>query len=83
VFKGYEVGAVDCLFKPCPPEILRAKVKAFVERFRTRQEVARAAEELGGLNKSLHDQALKLEEANAEGAVDCGATFYLSLPREG
>jgi CheY-like chemotaxis protein len=35
VAKGYSLGAVDYLIKPLAPEILRAKVKWFVERERT------------------------------------------------
>ncbi|HTE18327.1 MAG TPA: response regulator, partial [Armatimonadota bacterium] len=42
VFEGYAAGAVDFLFKPFPPEILRAKVSTFVEL--ARQAAERAAE---------------------------------------
>jgi len=35
---GYESGAVDYLFKPVDPDILRAKVAAFVELHRHREE---------------------------------------------
>jgi signal transduction histidine kinase len=37
---GYESGAVDYLFKPLDPEVLRAKVAAFVELDRLREELA-------------------------------------------
>src|SRR5918993_2914074 len=33
VARGYSVGAVDFLFKPIVPEILKAKVTAFIELF--------------------------------------------------
>src|SRR5438874_4901475 len=32
--KGYEIGAVDFVFAPIVPEILRAKVAAFVDLYR-------------------------------------------------
>ena len=35
VFRGYSVGAVDYLFKPYEPEILRSKVSVFVELHET------------------------------------------------
>jgi signal transduction histidine kinase/FixJ family two-component response regulator len=42
VAEGYAVGAVDYLFKPLVPEIVRAKVRTFVELHRHR-EASRAA----------------------------------------
>jgi CheY-like chemotaxis protein len=39
VFKGYSVGAVDYLFKPIIPEILRAKVAVFVDLQKKTQEL--------------------------------------------
>ncbi|MEO7652427.1 MAG: response regulator, partial [Bryobacteraceae bacterium] len=35
LFRGYTLGAVDFLFKPIVPEILRSKVSAFVELWRS------------------------------------------------
>lgn len=41
VLRGYELGAVDFLFKPIMPEILRAKIAAFVELRKHVAEIAR------------------------------------------
>ncbi|MEK6262076.1 MAG: response regulator [Planctomycetota bacterium] len=43
--EGYASGAVDYLPTPVVPEILRAKVRVFVELFKMRQQVAQQAEE--------------------------------------
>ena len=43
--EGYATGAVDYLPTPVVPEILRAKVRVFVELFQMRQQVATQAEE--------------------------------------
>jgi PAS domain S-box-containing protein len=46
VFRGYEVGAVDYVFKPFEPEILRAKVGVFVELWEKSRQIREQAEEL-------------------------------------
>ena len=46
VFRGYEVGAVDYVFKPFDPEILRAKVAVFVELWEKNRQIRRQAEQL-------------------------------------
>ena len=40
VFKGYEAGAVDFLFKPLDAQLLQSKVAVFIELFRQRQQLA-------------------------------------------
>jgi two-component system, sensor histidine kinase and response regulator len=42
VFKGYETGAVDFLYKPIEPHILKSKVEVFFELYRQRRELAQA-----------------------------------------
>jgi PAS domain S-box-containing protein len=44
VFRGYSAGAVDYLFKPFEPELLRSKVAVFVDLHRKTKEVERQAE---------------------------------------
>ena len=46
VFKGYSVGAVDFMFKPFVPDVLRFKVGIFVDLFRKTAQIQRHASEL-------------------------------------
>jgi signal transduction histidine kinase/DNA-binding response OmpR family regulator len=66
--EGYATGAVDYLPTPIVPEILRAKVRVFVELFQMRQQVAQQAEE-----KARHAAAaeanLRLSFSAEAGAV--------------
>ena len=55
--KGYEVGAVDYVYVPVVPEILRSKVAVLVELHCQRLELKR-------LNDSLQDANRKLDAAN-------------------
>src|SRR6204780_1951721 len=47
LFRGYDLGAVDFLFKPIVPEILRSKVSVFVELSRNTALLRRQTEVLG------------------------------------
>jgi PAS domain S-box-containing protein len=73
VFKGYSVGAVDYIFKPFNPDILRAKVNVFIDLFRKTREVKRQADllrdinrELGMTNKAIGGLYNQLESKNTE-----------------
>jgi len=65
VFRGYELGAVDYIFKPFHPDVLRAKVGVFVELFRKREAIHRQAQELARLSR----QNELILQAAAEGVV--------------
>lgn len=45
MFRGYEAGAVDFLFKPIDPQLLQSKVGVFIELCRQRQQLAAQVEE--------------------------------------
>jgi PAS domain S-box-containing protein len=44
VYRGYSAGAVDYLFKPFEPEVLRSKVSVFIDLHRKTQELERQSE---------------------------------------
>jgi two-component system, sensor histidine kinase and response regulator len=45
LFKGYETGAVDFLYKPIEPHILKSKAEVFFQLYRQRQQLARQLQE--------------------------------------
>ncbi|MGN6819271.1 MAG: response regulator [Sphingomonas sp.] len=59
LLRGYAMGAVDYVFKPVEPTVLRSKVAVFVDLFAMRKEMQRNAEE----QRRLLDENLR---ANAE-----------------
>ncbi len=46
VFRGYSAGAVDYLFKPFNPDVLRSKVAVFIELHHKTDQLRRQAEQL-------------------------------------
>ena len=53
IFDGYEVGAVDYLFKPLEPVILRQKVQVFIDLDRQKRELEKLVSEKSDLIKKL------------------------------
>ena len=51
VFKGYSMGAVDYVFKPFNPDVLRSKVAVFVDLFSKQRELQRQGELLRDAEK--------------------------------
>ncbi len=51
VFRGYSLGAVDYLFKPIVPEILRSKVAVFVDLFRKTEEIKQQSREMARMSR--------------------------------
>ncbi len=65
-FRGYTAGAVDYVLKPIVPEILRAKVRVFIELFRLRAQSQEQAEQLEASNAELARKAAELQALNRE-----------------
>jgi signal transduction histidine kinase/DNA-binding response OmpR family regulator len=66
VTRGYELGAVDYLFKPIVPEILRTKVAVFLDLHRKTEEVRRQAELLRQAESREHERQLAEARAHYE-----------------
>ena len=63
VFKGYEMGAVDYLFKPVEPEILKSKVRVFKELYEKHRDLGEATRRLAGTVAQLQSHRNALEES--------------------
>ena len=62
--RGYEIGAVDYIYTPVLPQILRAKVAVFADLHRLREQSYRDSEELQIKNEEIERQNSILEEAS-------------------
>jgi signal transduction histidine kinase/DNA-binding response OmpR family regulator len=81
--QGYSLGAVDYIYSPVVPEILRTKVSVFVDLYRKTEQVKRQAEERIAL---AQEQALRAaaEEATRRSLflAEASATLANSLDVE-
>ncbi len=78
VFKGYEAGAVDYLFKPLDPDILQSKVNVFLELHRQKITLQEMNAELQMTNNKIREQQKAvIEEERLKVLLQmAGATAY-------
>lgn len=56
IFKGYRAGAVDYIYKPINPDLLRAKVFVFVDLYRKNHRLLAQERKLVAINKNLENE---------------------------
>ena len=56
IFKGYKTGAVDYIYKPINPGLLRAKVSVFIELYRKNFALMLQEQKLVAINKNLENE---------------------------
>jgi signal transduction histidine kinase len=61
--RGYELGAVDYVFKPFDAQVLRSKVAVFAALYRNRRTIARQAEQIAETNRRLQREVAERREA--------------------
>jgi PAS domain S-box-containing protein len=71
VFRGYSSGAVDYVFKPFSPEVMRSKVSVFIELHEKNEQLRRQAEllkeqELAELRRESEERYRFLAEAQPD-----------------
>lgn len=64
IYRGYEAGAVDYIFKPFEPQILRSKVNFFIELFRKTRQLQQQAEVIR--ESERRERYLRLAELEVE-----------------
>src|SRR5215204_5406064 len=82
VFRGYTAGAVDYVFKPIEPLVLKSKVDVFVDLYRKTEEIRRQGEEERRLLvENLRVRSEKLEtERELRRALERQEAILRSLP---
>src|SRR5215213_4676604 len=53
IYRGYRTGAVDYIYKPINPELLRAKVSVFVDLYQKTHRLVMQEQKLVAINKNL------------------------------
>src|SRR6204780_478097 len=89
LFRGYDLGAVDFLFKPIVPEVLRSKVGVFVELSRNTALLRRQTEVLGkaeqkfrSLLEAAPDAMIISDEDGCISLANTQAEIMFAFPRE-
>jgi response regulator RpfG family c-di-GMP phosphodiesterase len=73
VERGYLAGAIDYLFSPVDPDLLKRKVGALVDFYLRNQEFKRRNESLLQANQALFRKVAALEEALAKQQLSSGS----------
>jgi signal transduction histidine kinase len=66
VVTGYQLGAVDYLFKPVVPEILQSKVEVFVDLFKKTEEIKQQAAKIATANQLLAEENIQRRQAEEQ-----------------
>ncbi|MCF8219644.1 MAG: response regulator [Bacteroidales bacterium] len=84
VLKGIQEGAVDFIYKPIQPQILRGKVQVFLDLYEQQKRVEKLFEEQKAINRELEEIKAKETRARqkAEEATKSKSRFLANMSHE-
>ena len=65
LYRGYQAGAIDYIYKPIKPEVLRAKVSVLIDLYRKNRQLLAQEQRLVAINKNL-EMEIKERKASEE-----------------
>jgi light-regulated signal transduction histidine kinase (bacteriophytochrome) len=80
LFKGYRAGAVDYIYKPVNPDLLRAKVSVFVELYRKNQRLMAQEQKLVAINRNL-EMEINERKASEEKVTELNKQLLENIAR--
>jgi signal transduction histidine kinase len=80
IFKGYRAGAVDYIYKPVNPDLLRAKVSVFVDLYRKNHRLLLQEQKLVAINKSL-EMEINERKASEETVTELNRRLLENIAR--
>lgn len=80
IYKGYRAGAVDYIYKPVNPDLLRAKVAVFVDLYRKNHQLLAQEQKLVAINRSL-ELEIKERKASEEKIIELNRQLLENIAR--
>jgi light-regulated signal transduction histidine kinase (bacteriophytochrome) len=80
VFKGYRMGAVDYIYKPVNPDLLRAKVSVFVDLYKQKHQLIMQEQKLVEINRNLQFE-INERKATEEKIIDLNSELLNNVDR--
>jgi len=80
VFKGYRMGAVDYIYKPVNPDLLRAKVTVFVDLYKQKHQLIMQEQKLVEINRNLQFE-INERKASEEKIIELNTELLNNVDR--
>lgn len=80
IFRGYRAGAVDYIYKPVNPDLLRAKVGVFVDLYRKNHRLLAQEQKLVAINKNL-EMEISERKASEEKVIELNRQLLENISR--